>query len=139
MGHKELGRKQALLRAIRLAAGTATVVAWSTAAPVRAADDGDHAGLWDSLLQTLDVKAKPAGPAPGFVEKTRPRPAGLDYMQQALPHKVSPVAVKSPAQIQAAKDALDDARTRQLNRAAPVPADLGKAKKASSSKAAHAE
>lgn len=93
--------------AVLLAAGTA-------ATPARAE------GLWDSLLETMNVKATPAGPGPDFVERTRPDPAGLSYLPTALPHKVSPVAVKGTAEIQAKKDALDAAKTRQLSPGAPV-------------------
>ena len=46
-------------------------------------------------------------------------------MPTAVPHAVSPVPVKTLAQIQAAKDALDAARVRQLN-PRPAPIDLTK-------------
>jgi len=55
-------------------------------------------------------------------------------MQPALPHKVSPLAVKSPAQIQAAKNALDAAKNRQLNPAPKPPLDLSKSSKATRAK-----
>ena len=83
-------------------------------------------GLWDAMLEKMNVKAAPAGPGPDFVERTRPDPADLGYLPTATPHKVSPLAVKTPAQIQAEKDALDAAKVRQLNPTAPKPLQVAK-------------
>lgn len=95
----------------------------AAAAPARAGD-----GLWDQALQTLNLKATPAEPPPAFVERTRPNAAELGYIPTALPHKVSPRAVKTPAEIEAATDALDAAKARQLNPAA-APVDLPKGRR----------
>ena len=64
-----------------------------------------------------------------FVEKTRPDPEGMSYLPPAVPHKVSPLAVKTAAEIQAKKDALDAAQERQTNPGAPVPLQVAKAKR----------
>ncbi len=117
--------------ALLLLAGSATIRA------ARAAEESaDNPGLWENLLRKLDVKAAPAEPAPDFVRRTRPDPSRLDYMQPAVPHKVSPLAVKTPAQIQAAKDALDAAKTRQLNPVPKLPVDLTTSSKAAKTKPA---
>lgn len=92
-------------------------------------------GLFDSLLEKLNVKAAPPGPGPDFVERTRPDPAGLGYLPTATPHKVSPVAVKTPAEIQARKDALDVAQKRQLDPNAGKPVEVVKAAPAPAAKA----
>ena len=76
-------------------------------------------------MQRLDVKAKPSEPPPEFVTRTRPNPSRLHYMPTAVPHAVSAVPVKTPAQIQAAEEALDAAQARQLN-PKPAPVDLTK-------------
>ena len=83
-------------------------------------------GLWDTMLETLNVKPAPAGPAPGFVERSRPDPDSTRYMPTALPHKVSPLAVKTPDEVQAAKEALDAAKAAQLR--PPAPKTLSSAK-----------
>ena len=94
------------------------------AGPAAAADDENASPLIpqsvNGALEKLDVKAKPAEPPPEFVTRTRPSPARLHYMPTAVPHAVSPVPVKTPAQIQAAKDALDAAQVRQLNPTPPI-------------------
>lgn len=84
-------------------------------------------GLWDTVLEKMNVKAAPAAPGPDFVERTRPDPAGLGYLPTALPHKVSPLPVKTPAEIASEKDALDAAKARQLNPGAPKPLGVVKA------------
>ncbi len=89
----------------------------------------------DGALEGLDVKAKPSEPAPEFVTRTRPSPARLHFLPTAVPHAVSSVPVKTSAQIQAAKDALDAAQVRQLNPVRPV--DL--LKRSTGPKPAHAE
>ena len=101
--------------------------------PVRADES-----LWDTALQTLNLKSTPAGPAPAFVEKTRPDPQGLSYLPTAVPHKVSPLAVKTPDEIQAKKAALDAAQLRQTNPGAPAPLQVAKGKKPGSAKPAPA-
>ncbi|MGI3903904.1 MAG: hypothetical protein ACRYGP_28985 [Janthinobacterium lividum] len=106
----------------------ATILGASTD-PARAGDS-----LWDSALQTLNLKSTPAGPAPAFVEKTRPDPEGMSYLPPAVPHKVSPLAVKTAAEIQAKKDALDAAQVRQTNPNAPVPLQVAKARKTGKAK-----
>ncbi len=92
-----------------------------TTAPVRAED-----GMWNSVLEKLNLKATPADPPPDFVEKTRPDSGGLTYMPPAVPHRVSPLAVKTPDQIQAKKDALDAAQARQSAPNAPAPLQAAK-------------
>ena len=116
-------------RAAVLAAACSLVLA--CASPTRAAD-----GLWDSLLETMNVKPAPAAPGPDFVERSRPDPSGLGYLPTAQPHKVSPVAVKTPDQIQAEKDALDLAEKRQLDPRAAGPAPIAKAAPATPAPAA---
>lgn len=103
----------------------ALAFAFAAPAPARAAE-----GLWDSLLETLDVKAPPAAPAPRFVERSRPDPDSTRYMPTAAPHRVSPVAVKSPAEVEAAKAALDAAADAQLHPPAPKALASGKARHA---------
>ena len=116
------GRRLAVLA---LAAGLAA------GAPARAAD-----GLWDSVLEKMNIKPAPPGRGPDFVERTRPDPAGLAYLPTATPHRVSPLPVKSADQIQAEKDALDAAKQRQLDPGAPKPLGPGRAKKAARAKSA---
>jgi len=136
MRGRDSGRDRARRHPITLAGAVLLLLAGSSALrSAHAADEGgDSPGLWDSLLRKLDVKAAPAEPAPDFVERTRPDPSKLDYMQPALPHKVSPLAVKSPAQIQAAKSALDAAKNRQLNPAPKPPLDLSRSSKVTRAK-----
>lgn len=86
-----------------------------------AEDGGPSRGLWDRMMETLNLKAEPAQPAPDFVRKTRPESDRLGYIPTATPHKVSPVAVKTAAEIEAEKDALDAAKARQLNPAGQSP------------------
>ncbi len=90
----------------------------TAAAPARAD------GLWDAILEKMNVKAAPAAPGPDFVERTRPDPASVGYLPTATPHKVSPLPVKTLDQIQAQKDALDAAKQRQLDPGAPKPLDV---------------
>jgi len=136
MRGRDSGRDLARRYPVALAGAVLLLLAGSSAfRSAQAADDGaDSPGLWDSFLRRLDVKAAPAEPAPDFVERTRPDPSKLDYMQPALPHKVSPLAVKSPAQIQAAKDALDAAKNLQLDPAPKPPLNLSKSSKAAKAK-----
>ncbi len=115
-------------RGVVLALATTAVLARSPA--VRAAD-----GVWDHVLETLTVKATPSAPPPAFVERTRPDPSGLGYLPPAVPHKVSPLAVKTPDQIQAQKDALDAAKDRQLD---PAPVQLAKGRRGGKGKPAPA-
>ena len=112
-------------RSVRRVAVLALASGLAAAAPARAAG-----GLWDTVLETMNLKAAPPGPGPDFVERTRPDPAGLGYMPTALPHKVSPLPVKTPAQIEAEKVALDAARKRQLDPGAPKPLGLAGGRKA---------
>ena len=115
---KEPDRKPSSHR--RTAAALVACGLVAAAAPARAE------GLWDALLEKMNVKAAPAAPGPDFVERTRPDPTGLSYVPTATPHKVSPLPVKTPAQIQAQKDALDAAKVRQLNPGAPQPLQIAK-------------
>ena len=117
-----------LTRAI-LALAAAAILASS---PSRADD------LLDHVLETLTVKATPSTPPPAFVERTRPDPSGLGYQPPAVPHKVSPLAVKTPDQIQAQKDALDAAQERQLSPAGPAPVQLAKGRRGGKAKPAPA-
>ena len=118
-------------QAARLTGAAFSVLAWTAvmAGPAVAADDENSSPLIpqsvNGALEKLDVKAKPAEPPPEFVTRTRPNPARLHYLPTAVPHAVSPVPVKTPAEIQAAKDALDAAQARQLN-PTPPPVDLTK-------------
>ena len=95
------------------------LLALSPAGPARASD-----GLLDDVLRTLNLKAAPPAPAPDFIERSRPDAGSLGYLPTASPHKVSAVPVRTPAQIQAQKDALDAAQRRQLNPGASSPAQL---------------
>ena len=87
-------------------------------------------------LETLNLKSSPAGPAPDFVERTRPDPAGLGFIPPALPHKVSQRPVKSPDDVKAATAALDAAKQRQLAPGGPAPVQLAKGRKAAKPKTA---
>ena len=124
-------RQRQGLHAARLSVAAVSVLAWSALVlgPAAAGDDEEPSPSIphsvNGALEKLDVKAKPAEPPPEFVTRTRPSPARLHYMPTAVPHAVSPVPVKTPAQIQAAKDALDAAKVRQLN-PTPPPIDLTK-------------
>lgn len=111
-----LAATPARLRDAALAVAAAFLAAHAGAA--RASD------VWDGVLRTLNVKPAPAAPAPDFVERNRPDPDGLGYMPTTSPHKVSPVPVRTLAQIQAQKDALDAAQRRQNNPGASPPAQL---------------
>ena len=110
----------------------AGLVAGAAAAPARAGE-----GLFDQALQTLNLKATPAEPAPAFVERTRRDAADLGYIPTALPHKVSPRPVKTPAEIQAATEALDAAKVHQLS-PARAPVELPKGHKPAKAPAAPA-
>ena len=130
MASKGPPRRQGL-HAARLTVAAVSVLAGSALVlgPAAAGDDEEPAPAIphsvNGALEKLDVKAKPAEPPPEFVTRTRPSPARLHFMPTAVPHAVSPVPVKTLAQIQAAKDALDAARVRQLN-PRPPPIDLTK-------------
>ncbi len=109
---KEPGRKPSSGACIAVLA----VVCWlDVGTPARAED------LWDTVLRKMDIKAAPAAPGPDFIERTRPDPGDLGYLPTAVPHKVSPRPVKTAAEIQAQKDALDAARQHQLNPDTPKP------------------
>ena len=117
---KDRDRNLSSLGAMAVLLALAGSAAVAPIAPARAD------GLWDEALHTLNLKATPAEPPPAFVERTRPDPADLGYIPTALPHKVSPRPVKSPAEIQAATAALDAAKARQLNpTVAPVELPKG--------------
>ncbi len=135
MSGEELHRKPGSRRRAALAAAT-LLIASSTVA--RAGDDTPSAGLFDGVLQTFDLKAKPPEPAPDFVRRTRPDTTGLGYMQAAVPHKVSPLPVKTADQVKAQQAALDAAKERQLNPGAPAPVPLGRHRKPAGAKAAPA-
>lgn len=136
MSGEELHRKPGSRRRAALAAASLLLTGFSTAA--RAGDDAPSAGLLDSVLQAFDLKAKPPEPAPDFVRRTRPDATGLGYMQPAVPHKVSPLPVKTADQVKAKQAALDAAKERQLNPGAPAPLDLGKGRKPAGAKPAPA-
>ena len=118
---KEPDRKPSSGACIVVLALASWLAAW---APARAE------GLWDTVLEKMDLKAAPAAPGPDFIERTRPDPGDLGYLPTALPHKVSPRPVKTAAEIQAQKDALDAAKLHQLNPVPPKPLGLSKGKKA---------
>lgn len=98
------------------------------AAPALLASPAAADGLLDTVMEKLNLKAAPSGAAPDFVEHSRPDPDSTGYMPTATAHKVSPLAVKTPDQVEAAKAALDAAKARQLAPAAPRT--LAAAKKA---------
>lgn len=131
-------------RAARLAVAVLSMLAWNArlAGPAAAADDENPSPpiprSVNGALEKLDIKAKPAEPPPEFVTRTRPSAARLHFMPTAVPHAVSPVPVKTAAQIQAAKDALDAAKVRQL-KPVPPPIDLTKHSAASKPLRAKAE
>jgi hypothetical protein len=124
---KEPDRKPSFCRLV-----VAVVLAsfFAGAAPACAAE-----GLWDTVLEKMNIKAAPAAPGPDFIERTRPDPGELGYLPTALPHKVSPRPVKTPDEIQAQKDALDAAKQRQLDPNAPKPLGTGKKPAAKAAKA----
>ncbi len=124
MSGEELHRKPGSRRRAALVGASLLLIASVTAA--RAGDDAPSAGLLDGVLQTFNLKAKPPEPAPDFVRRTRPDTTGLGYMQPAVPHKVSPLAVKTADQVKAKQAALDAAKERQLNPGAPAPLELKK-------------
>lgn len=128
---KEPDRNPSSRLARRLAPALAAVAVAVSAPPARAGD-----GLWDQTLETLNLKSSPAGPAPDFVERTRPDPAGLGFIPPALPHKVSQRPVKSPDDVKAATAALDAAKQRQLAPGGPAPVQLAKGRKAAKPKTA---
>ena len=134
MSGEELHRKPGSRRRAALAAASLLLTASASAA--RAGEDAPSAGLFDSVLQTFDLKAKPPEPAPDFVRRTRPDATGLGYMQAAVPHKVSPLPVKTADQVKAQQAALDAAKERQLNPGAPAPVPPGKNRKPAGAKAA---
>ena len=131
-------------RAARLTVAVVSMLAWNArlAGPAAAAEDENPSPpiprSVNGALEKLDIKAKPAEPPPEFVTRTRPSAARLHFMPTAVPHAVSPVPVKTAAQIQAAKDALDAAKVRQL-KPAPPPIDLTKHSAASKAKTAKAK
>ena len=120
----EPDRKPRSRRALAATAALGLLAGSTFTLPARAGD-----GLWDAMLETLNIKAAPPPRAPDFIERSRPDPSGLGYIPPAVPHKVSPLPVKSAAQIKAKQDALDAARTRQLDPGAPVPLQIAKAKR----------
>lgn len=136
MSGEEIDRKPGSPRFAALLAASLLLIGSPVA--VRAGDGAASAGLLDSVLQTFDLEAKPAEPAPDFVRRTRPDAAGLGYLQPAVPHKVSPLPVKTADQVRAKQAALDAAKDRQLDPAAPAPVDLGKALKPGAAKPAKA-
>ena len=125
MASKRPRRRQGV-RTLWMIGAALSSMAWSglEAGPAAAGDDGISLPTiprsLNGALEQFDLKAKPADPAPEFVTRTRPRPARLHYMPEAVPHTVSSVPVKTTAQIQAAKDALDAAQARQLDPTPPV-------------------
>ena len=125
-------RLQQGFHTVRLVSAALSLMVWGglVAGPAMAADDESPVPKiprsLNGALEQLDLRAKPADPPPEFVTRTRPGPARLHFMPTAVPHAVSPVPVKTAAQIQAAKDALDAARARQL-KPALTPVDLTRA------------
>ena len=112
-------RKGRITRLFGSVAALPLVAAVAMTAPARAGDDQPHGtGLFDSVLETLNLKTK-VGPMPGFVESTRPSPSALKYIPTGRTHPKRSVAVETPAEVEATKQALDAAREAQLN---PKPA-----------------
>lgn len=109
--------------------------------PVRAEEVGQPVQVWHSLLETLDIRAKPAV-APDFVEATRPDPSTLRFLPTTAPHPPRETPAKSASQIEATKAQLDAARARQLQppvpAAPPVPAKSGGPKRVGAKKPAAA-
>ena len=132
-------RRRQSLYTIGTVCAALTIMALSglLAGPAAAADDESPfpkvPRSVNGALEELDLKAKPAEPAPAFVARTRPGPARLHFMPTVVPHAVSPVHVKTTAEIQAAKNALDAAQAKQLN---PTPPPVDLTAHASSAKAA---
>lgn len=114
-------------------AATLSIASLAGIAPAQASD-----GLWDHLMQSFNLKAAPPGPAPDFIERSRPDAAGLGYLPPAMPHKVSPVPVRTPAQIKAQTSALDVAKQRQLHPGGPAPVQLSGGRKPTKAKPAPA-
>lgn len=81
------------------------------------ADSSD--GFFASLMEKLNLRTK-VGPAPDFVEKTRPDPSTLHFIPTSEPHPKRAVPVKTVIQVEAAKAALDAARAAQLIPRAPL-------------------
>ncbi len=102
------------------------IAALAMTAPAWAGDGQPHGkGFFDSVLETLNLKTK-VGPMPGFVESTRPDPAGLKYIPTGRTHPKRSILVETPIEVEATKQALDAARAAQLNPrpATPKPAVL---------------
>lgn len=118
----KLGRRPSRTR--RAVPAIAFLASLAASGPARAGDD-----LWDRMMQSFNLKAAPAAPAADFVERSRPDAADLGYLPPATPHKVSAVPVKTPAQIQAQKSALDAAKERQLDPGGHPPAQLARESK----------
>lgn len=108
--------------------GLAALLACVCGPALAAEDAGRHAGPLDGTLEVLGLKATPSPPPPSFVRRTRPDPATLDFLKTTPPHKVSPVPVKTLAEIATMKAALDAAQARQLLPAAKRPVELVKPK-----------
>ncbi len=96
------------------------VAAVAMTSPARAGDDQPRStGFLDSVLETLNLKTK-VGPMPGFVESTHPNPTALKYIPTGRTHPKRAIAVETPTEVEATKQALDAAREAQLN-PKPVP------------------
>ena len=95
-----------------------------------AEEAGEKPGFWTSVLEKLDVKAKPAT-MPDFVRATRPDAKHLTFMPTGPVPRQQAVPVKSAEEIEAAKTALDAAQAAQLR---PRAAATKKAKPAAAPK-----
>lgn len=111
--HKGFPRRRALR-----AGAVFTLGALSLSAPVLAegpapGGDAPTRGLWDTVLEGLNIRAKP-GRAPDFVEATRPDPSKLHFLPTTEPHPPGSTPAKTPAEIANTKARLDAARAAQL-------------------------
>ena len=88
----------------------------------------------DSTLEFLDLKAKPSGSSPDFVEASRPKPGATEFMAVGTQHATRPLKVKTPAEIKAAEAELDAARDAQIAGKRPVPSSQGAVKRMKPSK-----
>ncbi len=112
-------------RGLLVGVGLAMAMA-AAALPIHdaAAADGakkEGGGLFDSVLETLDLKAK-VGPAPDFVQATHPDPSTLHFIPTGAPHPKRATPAKTDVGVEATKAALDAAQAAQLAPRPAVPA-----------------
>ena len=111
--------RQIRLRSRRDVTILALVLSMSGGCSALAGEAGEKPGFWTSVLEKLDVKAKPAT-MPEFVRATRPDANHLTFMPTGPVPRQQAVPVKSVEEIEAAKTALDAAQAAQLRPRAPA-------------------